>query len=136
MALQFDPASLNMRPGDTATIGLEVHNVQDLFSIPLLVQYNPAVIQIDDVRNGGFLSGGTQQIAIVHNVDQQHGQAIISASRQPGTPGISGSGTLLGLVIRAVAPGNSSLQIVQVNARDSQQRDLPLSAGTATVLVK
>jgi len=127
---------MNMHPGDTATIGLEVQNVQDLFSIPLLVQYNPAVIQIDDVRNGGFLSGGTQDIAIVHNVDQQHGQAIISATRQPGTPGVSGSGTLLGLVIRAVAPGNSSVQIVQVNARDSQQRDLPLSAGTATVLVK
>jgi general secretion pathway protein D len=136
MALQFQPANMNMHPGDTATIGLEVQNVQDLFSIPLLVQYNPAVIQIDDVRNGGFLSGGTQDIAIVHNVDQQHGQAIISATRQPGTPGVSGSGTLLGLVIRAVAPGNSSVQIVQVNARDSQQRDLPLSAGTATVLVK
>lgn len=134
--LKFEPASMNMRAGDTATIGLEVRNVHDLFSIPLLLQYDPAVIQIDDVRNGGFLSGGTQEIAIVQHVDQKAGQAIISASRQPSTPGINGSGTLLGLVVRAVAPGSSTLQITQVNARDSQQHNLPLSAGTATIQVK
>jgi general secretion pathway protein D len=134
--LKFEPATMNMRPGDTATIGLEVQNVHDLFSIPLLLQYDPAVIQIDDVRNGGFLSGGTQEIAIVQHVDQKAGQAIISAARQPGTQGINGSGTLLGLVVRAVAPGSSSLQVAQVNARDSQQHNLPISAGTATIQVK
>jgi general secretion pathway protein D len=134
--LKFEPATMNMRPGDTATIGLEVQNVHDLFSIPLLLQYDPHVIQIDDVRNGGFLSGGTQDIAIVQHVDQKAGQAIISASRQPGTQGINGSGTLLGVVVRAVAPGNTALQVVQVNARDSQQHSLPISAGTATVQVK
>lgn len=134
--LKFEPGTMNMRPGDTATVGLEVQNVHDLFSIPLLLQYDPAVIQIDDVRNGGFLSGGTQEIAIVQQVDQKAGQAIISASRQPGTQGINGSGTLLGIVVRAVAPGNASLQVAQVNARDSQQHNLAITAGTATIQVK
>ena len=134
--LKFEPATTNMRPGDTATIGLEVQNVHDLFSIPLLLQYDPKVIQIDDVRSGGFLSGGTQEIAIVQHVDQKAGQAIISASRQPGTQGINGSGTLLGLVVRAVGPGSATLQVAQVNARDSQQHNLPISAGTATIQVK
>ena len=48
--------------GDRATVALTVSDVQGLFSIPLLVQYNPAVIQVEDVRNGGFLSGGNQVI--------------------------------------------------------------------------
>ncbi|MGH9774646.1 MAG: hypothetical protein ACRD50_06825 [Candidatus Acidiferrales bacterium] len=134
--LRFDPASLTMSAGETKTIGLSAENVQDLFSIPILLQYNPAVIQIEEVRNGGFLSGGTQEIAIVQRVDQQHGQAIISATRQPNTPGINGTGTLFGLIVRAVGPGVSTIQILQVNARSSQQKPIPLAAGTVTIQVQ
>ena len=38
-------------------------------------------------------------------VDKEHGQAIISATRQPNTPGASGTGTVTGIVIKALAPG-------------------------------
>ena len=54
-----------LKPGETTVVGVTVNDVQDLFSIPLLVQFNPAVVMVDDVRQGGFLSGGTQPIAIV-----------------------------------------------------------------------
>ena len=101
-----------------------------------MIQYNPAVIQIDEARNGGFLSGGTQEIAIVQRVDVQKGQAIISATRQPNTPGVDGNGTVFGLIIHGVAPGTSSIQIVQVNARDSQQKAIPLLSGEATIKVQ
>ena len=135
-ALQFQPTAVSLKPGDTMTIGLAVSNVQDLFSIPLLLQYNPTVIQVEDVRNGGFLSGGTQNIAIVHQENQQQGQSVISATRSTNTPGISGSGTLFGIVIKAIAPGTSQLQILQVNARDSQQKAVMLTTGTASVQVQ
>lgn len=135
-ALQFQPTAISLKPGDTMTIGLAVSNVQDLFSIPLLLQYNPTVIQVEDVRNGGFLSGGTQNIAIVHQENQQQGQTVISATRSPNTPGISGSGTLFGIVIKAIAPGTSQLQVLQVNAKDSQQKAVTLTSGTASVQVQ
>jgi general secretion pathway protein D len=134
--LRFDPPTVTVKPGDTVTIGLAVDNAQDLFSIPLIFQYDPAVIQIEEVRNGGFLSGGTQEIAIVERVDKEHGQAVVSATRQPNTPGINGSGTLLGIIIRGIGPGTSSLQVVQVSARDSQQRAIQMVAGEATVKVQ
>lgn len=134
--LEFQPANVSLKTGDTMTIGLAVDNVHDLFSIPLLLQFNPAVIQVQDIRNGGFLSGGTQEIAIVHQEDEQKGQAVVSATRRPNTPGISGTGTLLGIVIKAIAPGTSQLRILQVNARDSQQKALPLTSGSATIQVQ
>lgn len=134
--IRFEPATLNLSPGQTTTVGIAVDNVSDLFSIPLMIQYNPAVISIEEARHGTFLSGGTQEIAVVQRVDKEHGQAIISATRQPNTPGVSGSGTLLGIVIKAIAPGNSSLSIVQVNAKDSQQRPIPLVTSEATVRVQ
>ncbi|MGA8234588.1 MAG: hypothetical protein WB795_24135, partial [Candidatus Acidiferrales bacterium] len=134
--LHFDPTSMTIKPGETSTISIAIENAKDLFSIPLMIQYNPAVIQIDEARNGGFLSGGTQEIAVVQRVDQQKGQAIISATRQPNTQGVDGNGTILGLIIHGVAAGTSQLQIVQVNARDSQQKPIPLTGGEATVKVQ
>jgi general secretion pathway protein D len=134
--LRFDPPSVALKAGETATVGLSVANVTDLYSIPLLVHYNPAVITVEDVLNGGFLSGGTQEIAIVQRIDAQHGEIVISATRQPNTPGVSGSGTLLGFKVRAVAPGNAALQILEVNARDSQQRQIPMVSGEAAIQVQ
>jgi general secretion pathway protein D len=134
--IRFEPQSLSLKAGQTATIGVVVESVNDLFSIPMLLQYNPAVVSVEEVRQGGFLSGGTQEIAIVQEVIKDKGQAIISATRQPNTPGVSGSGTLLGIVVKALAPGSSNLSIMQVNAKDSHQKPIPLVSSEATVQVQ
>jgi general secretion pathway protein D len=134
--LHFDPANTSLKAGETTTIGVSVANVNDLYSVPLLIHYDPAVIRVEEVRDGGFLSGGNQQIAIVQRIDEQRGEIVVSATRQPNTPGVNGSGTLIGLVVRAVAPGTASLQILQVNARDSQQKLIPMVSGVATIQVQ
>jgi general secretion pathway protein D len=134
--LHFDPSAATLKPGDTATLGLAISNVTDLYSIPLLIHYDPAVIQVEEVRNGGFLSGGTQEIAIVQRIDSQRGEVVVSATRQPNTPGVNGSGTILGIVVRGVAPGKTALQILQVNAHDSQQRAIPVVSGEGTIQVQ
>jgi hypothetical protein len=47
---------------------------------------------------------------------------MISCTRNPGLPaaaggpGVNGSGTILGLVVRAVAPGQSKIQIAEAIA--------------------
>ena len=134
--IRFEPATLNLKPGETATVGIVVENVKDLFSIPLLLQYDPKVISVEEVRHGGFLSGGTQEIAIVQNINRERGQAIVSATRQPNTAGVNGTGTLVGIVVKGVAAGATNLSIVQVTARDSQQRPLPMVSTEASVRVQ
>jgi general secretion pathway protein D len=141
--IRFEPRSLSLKVGQSQTIGVVVENVKDLFSIPFLLQYNPAVISVEEVQHGGFLSGGTQEIAIVcsgcrspNRTDKDHGQAIISATRQPNTAGVSGTGTIMGIVVKAIGPGTSNLSIVQVNAKDSQQKPIPLVTGEAKLQVQ
>ncbi len=112
-----------------------VRNAANLYSIPLIVHYDPKIIAIVDVRNGGFLSGGTQPIAIFHHEDPAHGQSIISAMRPPSSGGVNGSGTLVGIVVKALAPGTSPLTIEQVSAKDPQEKPLTFSTQAATVKV-
>jgi general secretion pathway protein D len=135
--LHFEPLTTALKPGDTTTIGLAISNVNDLFTVPLLVHFDPAVVQVEEVRDGGFLGGaaGAQNIAIVQRVDATRGEVVVSATRQPGTAGVNGTGTLLGFVVRAVAPGTTHLQILQVNARNSQQQPIPIVSGEATIQV-
>lgn len=134
--IRFEPGTLNLKPGETVTVGVMVENVRDLFSIPMLIQYNPAVVSIEEVRHGGFLSGGTQEIAIVQNINKEKGQAIISATRQPNTAGVNGGGQLVGIVVKGIAAGSSNLSVVQVTARDSQQRPIQMVTSEATIRVQ
>jgi general secretion pathway protein D len=134
-ALRFDPSTINLKTGGTATVAIVVENVKDLASIPLMLQYNPAVISVEEVRHGGFLSGDTQE-ALVQRIDAQHGTAIISATRMQNMPGVNGNGTVVAVVIRAIAPGDSKLSIVQVNAKDSAQRPIPLVTAEGNVRVQ
>jgi len=134
--IRFEPRNLSLKTGQTMTVGVVVDNVSDLFSIPFLLQYNPAVISVEEARHGGFLQAGDQEIAIVQKVDNEHGQAIISATRQPNTTGVNGTGTVIGIVIKGLAPGTGTLSIVQVNAKDSQQRPIQLVTNEASVQVE
>ena len=113
-----------------------ISNVRDLYSIPLMIHFDPAVVRVEEVRDGGFLSGGSQQVAVVQRIDQQQGQVIVSATRQPNTPGVNGTGTVFGFVVRAVGHGTARLQILQVNAHDSQQQTIPIVSGEATIQVQ
>jgi general secretion pathway protein D len=134
--LHFEPATVVLKAGDTTTLGLAVSNVNDLYSIPLMIHYDPAVVRIEEVRDGGFLSGGSQQVAVVQRIDQQKGEVIVSATRQPNTPGVNGTGTVFGFVVRAVGHGTARLQILQVNAHNSQQQNIPMVSGEATIQVQ
>ena len=132
--IRLAPENINLKVGEEASIDVNAENVNDLFSVPLLLQYDPRLISIEEVHHGGFLSGGTQAVALVERVDKEHGQAIISAARQPNTAGVSGNGTLLSLVVRAIGKGSSKVSIVQVNAKDSRQKHIPVVTGDLSIV--
>src|SRR5579863_347802 len=132
--LRIQPDNLTLKPGETSTIGIVVENVTDLSALPFLLQYNPAVISVEEVRHGGFLSSDSQE-TIVRQIDKSRGQAVISAMRPTNTPGVNGTGTVVGVVIKALAPGESKLSIVQVNAKNSAQQPIPLITTEGTVHV-
>jgi len=132
--IRVAPENINLKVGEQASIDLNAENVKDLFSASLLLQYDPEMVSIEEVHHGGFLSEGNQAVALVERVDKEHGQAIISAQRQPNTAGVSGNGTLLSVVVRGVRKGFSKVSIVRVNAKDSQQKQIPVRTGDASVV--
>ena len=109
---------------------------QNVYSVPLQVSYDPKILQVVNVSNGGLLSQDGQIVGIVHRDDDSTGTLQISATRPPGTAGVSGQGTVVTLTFMAKASGQSTLAISKGGARDPAMRALPVAGAVATVTVQ
>jgi general secretion pathway protein D len=134
--LRFNPERVNLKGGYSEIVGISIGGVNDLFSIAVLLKYDPAVIEVTEVRDGGFLSGGAEPVAIIQRIDAQKGEVMISCTRGPHASGVNGSGTIPGLVVKGVAAGDARIQITEASPQDSQRRSIPITYGEAAIRVQ
>ncbi len=134
--LRMQPTSANMKVGESAAFQVLIEGVDDLFSASMMFHYDPRLLEIEDVRHGDFLSGGSQEVAIVQRIDKEKGDAGIFTTRQPNTAGVSGQGTLITLILKRLAEGPASLQLTEVGTRSSRMRNLPLKVSDKTVEIQ
>ena len=132
----FDPATITQKPGSTFTVNINVSGVQNVNSVPLQVSYDHNLLQLVNVSNGGFLSQDGQTVALVHRDDEQSGMLQITATRPPGSGGISGQGSVVTLTFQAKAPGQSELTIARGGARDPSMQAIPVAGTVANVIIQ
>jgi general secretion pathway protein D len=132
----FDPVSLTQAPGSTFTVNVLLKGAQNVYSVPLQVSYDPKILQVVNVSNGGLLSQDGQVVGIVHRDDDSTGTLQISATRPPGTAGVSGQGSVVTLTFLAKGSGQSTLAISKGGARDPAMRAVPVAGAVATVTVQ
>ncbi|MBZ5722095.1 MAG: type II and III secretion system protein [Acidobacteriia bacterium] len=131
----FDPPAVNQPGGSTFAVNVLLTGSQNVYSVPLQVSYDPKVLQVVNVSNGGFLSQDGQAVALVHR-DDGNGTLQITATRPPGSGGVSGQGTVVTLTFVAKAAGQSALTISKGGARDPAMQALPVSGAVASVTVQ
>ncbi len=129
------PASSTPAVGSTFQVSVAIANAVDVFSVPLQLQFNPAVLELVNVDNGPFLGSDGQAIAMAHR-DEGNGLVAISARRPPNVKGVNGQGSVCVLTFKAIAPGDSMLALVKVGASNSANVNIPASASQAVVHVK
>ncbi len=116
--------------GTNFQVAVNVSGGNDIFSVPLQVQYDPAKLTLINVDAGAYLGRDGQAVALVHRDDGTGGVAI-SASRPPGVAGVGGAGQLCTLTFQAKAAGDSIVSVTKAAVRDSKQQALPVvTAGT------
>src|SRR5256885_999896 len=135
-SFMFDPANVTQPAGSTFAVNLLLTGAQNVYSVPLQVSYDPKVLQVVNVSNGGLLSQDGQSVALVHSDDDQSGALQITATRPPGSAGISGQGAVVTLTFMAKASGQSTLTISKGGAKDPNMQSLPVSGAVATITVQ
>ena len=68
------PAS-TQAPGSTFAVNVLLRGAQNVYSVPLQVSYDPKILQVVNVSNGGLLSQDGQAVALVHRDDDTTGHA-------------------------------------------------------------
>lgn len=131
--LNFTPQQSIQKVGSTFQMKVHLTGGQDIFSVPMQLQYDSKLLTLVNVDTGDLLAKDGQTTALVHR-DEGNGDVTISASRPPGVHGITGTGDVVGLTFQAKAPGNANVQIIKAAARNSTQGILPVLAGAPAVV--
>jgi general secretion pathway protein D len=132
----FDPGQITAVKGNTFVVNLLISGAQNVYSVPVQMNYDPAKLQLVNVSNGGFLSQDGQAVALVHREDETTGTLQITATRPPGAGGVSGQGAVVSLTFQAKASGQTPLTITRGGARDPAQQAITVNGAQASVTVQ
>ena len=132
----FDPPTITEPKGGTFTANILLNGAQNVYSVPVQVNYDPNAVQMVNVSNGGFLSQDGQAVALVHRDDPTTGTLQITATRPPGSGGVSGQGTVVTLTFMAKGSGQSALTITKGGALDPAMQRIPVNGAQAVVTIQ
>jgi general secretion pathway protein D len=132
----FDPPILSQAKGSTFTVNVMVSGGQNVYSVPVQLNYDPNQLQVVNVSNGGFLSQDGQLVTVVHREDAATGTMQVTASRPPGAGGVSGQGAVVTLTFMAKGQGQSALTITRGGARDPAMQPIAMSGAQAAITIQ
>ncbi len=132
----FDPPTIQAAKGNTFVVNLLLSGAQNVHSVPVQLNYDPKMLQLVNVSNGGFLSQDGQAVALVHREDETVGQSQITATRPPGAGGVSGQGAVVTITFLAKENGQTPLTITRGGARDPGLQAITVNGAQASVTVQ
>ncbi len=135
-SFMFDPPTIQATKGNTFALNLVISGAQNVYSVPVQLNYDPKMLQLVNVSNGGFLSQDGQAVALVHREDETIGQLTITASRPSGAGGVSGQGTVVTMTFMAKATGQTPLTITRGGARDPGLQAITVNGAQAAVAIQ
>lgn len=135
-SFMFDPGVITAVKGKTFAVNLQISGAKNVYSIPVQISYDPSKLQLINVSNGNFLSQDGQAVALVHREDDALGSLQVTASRPPGSGGVSGGGTVMTFTFEAKASGQTPLTITRGGARDPGLQAIAVNGAQASVTVQ
>src|ERR1700694_1131630 len=132
----FDPPTVSQAKGSTFTVNVMLSGGQNVYSVPVQLNYDPNQLAVVNVSNGGFLSQDGQAVALVHRDDPTTGTLQITATRPPGAGGGSGHGAVVTLTFMAKGQGQSALTITRGGARDPAMQPIAMSGAQAAITIQ
>jgi general secretion pathway protein D len=132
----FDPPTISAAKGNTFVVNLLLSGAQNVYSVPVQVNYDPKMLALINVSNGGFLSQDGQIVTVVHREDETVGQSQITVTRPSGSGGVSGQGAVATITFQAKAAGQTPLNITRGGARDPGLQPITVTGAQASVTVQ
>jgi len=121
--------------GGPYTVPVSINNVSRVSMMTLTVTYNPNVLRVRTAQDGTFMRQGSVATTFTPRIDAATGRVDIAITRTADQAGASGAGLLAALVIDAVGPGGSVIQVSGV-ASTPEGAPINLQFNPVTVTVR
>jgi Cohesin domain len=135
-----EPAKSTLAVGQTASVTVQIDNVQGLAGFELHLTYDPAILDVQDadastagvqVALGNFLAPDF----IAFN-QAGKGKIDVAVLQLPPSEPVSGNGPLIAFTVKAQAPGDSALTLETVLLADKNAASIPVRTENGQVIVK
>jgi hypothetical protein len=114
-----------------------LENGLDVASAPMIFEFDPKLLHLNDITLGGLLSSGGQKTVFNKNIQNERGAASVILNLLPDNPGVTApSGTLVTLNFQAVAAGSGSVTIQSLAVKNSRGSVIHTGSPQLTVTVK
>jgi hypothetical protein len=133
-----EPSEVTVELGQTFTVKVVVEDVSDLAGYEIHLGFDPAVVELVEVEQGGFLeSTGRSIIGLGPQIDAEAGTVVVGAVSLGEGPGPEGGGELVIFTWRAVDAGESDLDLLdeRVTLQDTAGGTILLSTADGRVRV-
>jgi general secretion pathway protein D len=100
-----------VKAGEQFSLVLRIQSDSLVRSMPLMLSYDVATLQVTEVLEGDFLKRGSAQTTFSNRIDPVQGRVHIATVRSSNAgqdPGVNGDGTLVTVVFRAVRSSDLS----------------------------
>lgn len=124
-------APREVRVGEQFSAVLRVASDSPVRALPLMVSYDPKIVQLVNAEEGGFLNQGDAETSFNHRNDPAQGRIFVAVIRQNVSGddnGVNGVGSVVNLAFRAVGTGKTAIRLISAAPEPTQDvsRAVPL----------
>jgi general secretion pathway protein D len=130
----LSPASFEAPRGREFRMNVELVSEQEIGNASLVLSFDPRILKLKDVLEGGGLRQLGENVPFLKNVSG--GTCTIGFSSPASGRGFKGRGVLAVLVFESVGPGTASLGFTSATAGSPMGRAIVLETGEATVNIR
>jgi general secretion pathway protein D len=116
--LSFDVPVVMIESGAQTQLGIFV-DTPNMTGADFTIEFDPSMVALRQISDGGFLSQDGTSIALVQNIDNEQGRAVVTVERPNLADAVRGQGQILELTLEVLDGGRSALRIRDVEVRST-----------------
>jgi len=133
-SVYLSPAGLEVPAGREFNLNVEISSVTEIANLSLVINFNSALLQLKDAREGGLLKQMGDNVPFLKSIT---GSSCTLGFSKSGTGGgFKGRGTLAVLAFSPVGRGEATVTVDSISALSSDSRSVKLGTGQARILIR
>jgi general secretion pathway protein D len=126
----LSPPETSVKVGETGSVSVVIMGAREVTAVEMVLAYDASLVEALDVVPGSLLTLDGARVVTQRNLEP--GRVTASLTRPTG---VSGSGVVASLTLRATQPGTASLALASIVLRTSSGTDQPAVPAPARVVV-